>query len=49
MRSGGGGGWGDPGERSAEARRRDLHDGFVTRMTSLDDVIDGSGTAGDAD
>ena len=31
VRSGGGGGWGDPGERSAEALRRDLRDGFVTR------------------
>ena len=26
----GGGGWGDPGERSDEARRRDRRDGFVT-------------------
>ena len=46
VRSGGGGGWDDSDERSAEARRRDLRDGFVTRMTSLDDVADGNGTAG---
>ena len=26
------GGWGDPGERSAEASRRDRRDGFVTRF-----------------
>jgi N-methylhydantoinase B len=30
VRSGGGGGYGKPGERSAEARARDLRQGFVT-------------------
>jgi N-methylhydantoinase B len=30
IRSGGGGGFGDPAERSAEARARDLLLGFVT-------------------
>ena len=49
VRSGGGGGWGDPGERSTDARRRDLRDGFVTKMTSLDDVVDGNGTTGGAE
>ena len=38
VRSGGGGGWGDPDERSAEARRRDRRDGFVTRSMSLDAI-----------
>lgn len=28
--SGGGGGWGEPRERTAEARERDLLNGFVT-------------------
>jgi N-methylhydantoinase B len=31
VHSGGGGGWGDPAERSVEARRKDRRDGFVTR------------------
>jgi N-methylhydantoinase B len=31
VESGGGGGWGDPRRRSAEARRADLANGFVTR------------------
>ena len=30
VHAGGGGGWGDPAERSAQARRRDRRDGFVT-------------------
>ena len=30
VRSGGGGGYGEPGERSAEARARDVRQGFVT-------------------
>jgi N-methylhydantoinase B len=30
-KSGGGGGWGDPSERSAEERARDSTMGFVTR------------------
>jgi N-methylhydantoinase B len=30
IRSGGGGGWGDPGLRSAEARQRDERNGFTT-------------------
>jgi N-methylhydantoinase B len=30
VRSGGGGGWGDPAKRSAEAHRRDLDQGLVT-------------------
>jgi N-methylhydantoinase B len=30
VRSGGGGGWGDPSKRSAEAQRRDLDLGLVT-------------------
>jgi N-methylhydantoinase B len=30
VRSGGGGGWGDPGKRSADAHRRDLEQGLVT-------------------
>ena len=34
VRSGGGGGWGDPQERGSEARRRDIRDGFVTSSTS---------------
>ena len=42
VRSGGGGGWGDPGERSAVARQRDLRDGFVTSPTSSDDAGDGN-------
>ena len=29
----GGGGWGEPGERAPEARRKDRRDGFVTRRT----------------
>ena len=33
VRSGGGGGWGDPQERGSEARRRDCRDGFVTSST----------------
>ncbi len=32
-RSGGGGGWGDPGQRSPEARARDLALGFITAAT----------------
>ena len=31
VHAGGGGGWGDPRERSPEARRRDRREGFVTR------------------
>ncbi|MFI4995016.1 MAG: hydantoinase B/oxoprolinase family protein [Hyphomicrobiales bacterium] len=30
IHSGGGGGWGDPGDRKEEARLRDLRDGFVS-------------------
>ena len=30
VRSGGGGGWGDPARRSADAQRRDLEQGLVT-------------------
>ena len=45
VRSGGGGGWGDPGERSAVARQRDLRDGFVTSPTSSDDAGDGNTTS----
>ena len=40
VRSGGGGGWGDPRDRSAEARRRDLRDGFVSGSASEDDAGD---------
>jgi N-methylhydantoinase B len=31
VRSGGGGGWGSPGERTREERARDVELGFVTR------------------
>ncbi len=31
VHAGGGGGWGDPGQRSAAARQRDRRDGFVSR------------------
>ena len=49
VRSGGGGGWGDPGERSAAARRRDLRDGFVTGSAAgSDDAGDGNATSGGA-
>ena len=48
VRSGGGGGWGDPGERSAEARRRDLRDGFVTGSSSTDDADGGDAASGGA-
>ena len=48
VRSGGGGGWGDPGERSAVARQRDLRDGFVTGSSSTDDAGGGNGTSGGA-
>ena len=30
QQSGGGGGWGPPGERDADARGRDVENGFVT-------------------
>src|SRR5579885_599820 len=33
IESAGGGGWGDPRRRAAEARARDLENGFVTRRT----------------
>ena len=34
VHSAGGGGWGEPGERDREARRRDRRDGIVTRRPS---------------
>jgi N-methylhydantoinase B len=34
VRSGGGGGWGDPKARSASAHRRDLEQGLVTPAAS---------------
>ena len=34
VRSGGGGGWGDPNKRSAEAQRRDLEQGLITPAAS---------------
>ena len=37
-----------PGERSAEARARDLRDGFVARRPGSDDADDGPGTFGGA-
>jgi N-methylhydantoinase B len=31
VHSGGGGGWGDPAERSSDARERDRRDGLITK------------------
>ena len=38
----GGGGWGDPGERSDEARRRDRRDGFVTARRASRRPVEGA-------
>ncbi len=46
VRSGGGGGWGDPARRSAEAQRRDIEQGLVgaRQVTSFTIGIDVGGT-----